>query len=118
MPGHSWMPEQTRATRALVKFIYDHDGQPPPELLLCLASLEVSDIAGAVAHAGLVKPHGMGGITDWWPPVKFSSEDPDYVTAVLIALVNEWCRLMVLSFEPSLVGSSNSFKAKPLRGSA
>lgn len=113
MPRNSWIPEQTRATRALVKFIRDHDDQPPPELLLCLACLEASDVAGAVTHAQLVKPHGMGGVTDWWPPAKFPGEDPDYVISVLIGLVNEWCRLMALSFEPSQAGSNNSFKVTP-----
>ena len=65
---------------------------------MCLAALEAFDLAGAVAHAQRVKPHGMGGLTDWWPPVKFENEDSEYTTEVLYALVNNWSRLMSLSF--------------------
>ena len=68
--------------------------------MLCLLSLEQKNIGEAVDHARRVKPHGMGGLTDWWPPVMFQNEDAEYTTEVLHALVNNWCRLMSLSFEP------------------
>lgn len=99
MQNSSWIREQTLATAALVKFIRDHDSRPDLRLEACLIDLKAGDIASAVLHAKQVKPHGMGGITDWWPPAKFENEESDYVSAVLRALVNEWCRLMSLSFE-------------------
>ena len=86
--------EQTRAAAALVKFIRDHAGQPDPDLVACLVALERGDSAEALRKAAQVKPHGMGGLTDWWPPAKFPNEDEQYVSSVLQALVNEWCRLM------------------------
>ena len=101
MPQSSWIREQTLATEALVKFIRDHDAKPDLNLQACLIALRAGDIENAVSHAQRVKPHGMGGITDWWPPVKFENEENDYVSAVLQALVNEWCRLMSLSFVQS-----------------
>jgi hypothetical protein len=82
----------------LVKFITDHGSQPSRELLACLSSLEKQDISSAVKSAKLVKPHGFGGLTDWWPPAKFENETPEYVATVLVALVNNWCHIMSLSF--------------------
>jgi hypothetical protein len=100
MAKSTWIREQISATEALVKFICDHDAKPELNLQKCLAALKDGDIDAAVSHAQHVKPHGMGGITDWWPPVKYDNEDEGYVSAVLQALVNEWCRLMSLSFTP------------------
>ena len=101
MPKSSWIREQTLATETLVKFIRDHDAEPDRELLACLNALKGGNIDVAVGHAKCVKPHGMGGLTDWWPPVKFANEEAGYVSAVLRALVNEWCRLLSLSFAKS-----------------
>jgi|SRR5471030_969063 len=99
MANTVWIREQILATEALLKFICDHDAMPDLNLQKCLDALRVADIDSAVSHAQLVKPHGMGGITDWWPPVKYDNEDERYVSSVLQALVNEWCRLMALSFK-------------------
>lgn len=85
-------------TEALVKFICDHDAKPDFNLQECLHALKSGNIETAVFHARQVKPHGMGGLTDWWPPVKYENEDESYVSSVLQALVNDWCRLMSLSF--------------------
>lgn len=101
MYEHTWLQEQTQATRALVKFISDHQGQPVAELGSCLAALEGKNIEQAVYHARRVKPAGMGGITDWFPPVMFANENEEYVTEVLVALANHWARLMSLSFKAS-----------------
>ena len=106
MSRSSWIAQQTVATRALVKFILDHGSQPDTNLQACLASLEAGDINNALVHAKLVKPHGMGGISDWWPPVKFDNENPEYVATLLEALVNNWCRLISLSFETEPQGSN------------
>jgi hypothetical protein len=104
MTKNAWMREQAAAADALVKFIRDHGSEPDPELRACLDALQAKDIDAAVRHALRVKPHGMGGLTDWWPPVKYPNEDENYVHAVLRALVNEWCRLMALSFEGKIGG--------------
>ena len=101
MYEHTWLREQTRATRALVKFISDHQGQPDADLGFCLAALEAKNIEQAVHHARRVKPTGMGGITDWFPPVICANENEEYVTEVLVALVNHWARLISLSFKAS-----------------
>jgi hypothetical protein len=47
----------------------------------------------------MVKPHGMGGITDWFPRPINEQETPEQNEHVLRALVNEWCRVISLSFE-------------------
>jgi hypothetical protein len=101
MYEHTWLREQTRAARALVKFISDHQGQLDADLGFCLAALEAKNMEQAVHHARRVKPAGMGGITDWFPPVMFANENEEYVTEVLVALVNHWARLMSLSFKAS-----------------
>jgi hypothetical protein len=111
MSRSPWIAQQTIATRALVKFIIDHGSQPDADLQACLASLEAGDISDALSHAKLVKPHGMGGISDWWPPVTFDNENPEYVATVLEALVNNWCRLISLSFETESQSSNHSLEA-------
>lgn len=98
MSQSSWIREQARATRALIKFLRDHDAEPDTELMQCLVALEESNVALAVGYAQRVKLHGMGGLTDWWPPVKFENENSEYTTEVLCALVNHWSRLTNLSF--------------------
>lgn len=95
----TWLREQTRATRALIKFIRDHQGEPVADLLQSLAALEGKNVEQAVQHARRVKPAGMGGITDWFPPVMFADEDDEYVTEVLVSLVHHWAHLMSLSFK-------------------
>ena len=95
----TWLHEQTRATRALLKFIRDHDSEPDADLVLCLVALEGKKVESAVQHARRVKPAGMDTITDWFPPVMFANEDDEYVTEVLVALVNRWSHLMSLSFK-------------------
>ena len=88
---------QIEATRALLKFLAEHNGGTHPELEMCMAALESDNVALALAHAKAVKPHGMGGLTEWFPPVVFASEDREYVSTVLHALVNHWCHAISLS---------------------
>jgi hypothetical protein len=90
---------QLRATRALVKFIRDHNSEVDMDLLKCLEALEHTDISSAVKHAKMVKVAGMGGLTDWFPPVVFGHENEEYVWAELEALAYNWARLIALSFE-------------------
>ena len=89
---------QTDATRSLIKFINEHRGQSDINLEKCLSAIEQEDIEHFVKYAKMVKPHGMGGITDWFPPVVFSNETNEYVTTILHALVNHWCHMVSLSF--------------------
>jgi hypothetical protein len=90
---------QLRATRALVKFIRDHNSGVDEYLLKCLKALEKEDISSAVEYAQMVRVSGMGGITDWFPPVVFKHENEEYVWAELDALTYNWARLIALSFE-------------------
>jgi hypothetical protein len=46
----------------------------------------------------MVKPNGMGGITDWWPPAIHDSETSEYNASVLLALTNYWVYMMSLSY--------------------
>ena len=64
-----------------------------------LVALEKGDIDLAVRHARGVKPHGMGGITDWWPSAIHENETPEYNALVLPSLINEWIRMMSFSFD-------------------
>lgn len=91
---------QLRATRALVKFIRDHQSAVDEDLIKCLEALEKKDVSSAVTHAQNVKVSGMGGITDWFPPVVFPHETKEYVWAELEALAYNWARLISLSFQP------------------
>src|SRR5437868_8185573 len=47
----------------------------------------------------MVKPHGAGGLTDWFPQQIGENESAEYNEQVLLALTNEWCRAVSLSFE-------------------
>jgi hypothetical protein len=104
MSNHSRL--QIPATRALIKFLTDHNGDVDPDLRDCLAALEVDDTALAVKHARNVKPHGMGSLTDWFPPAVYDHEDREYVSTVLNALVSYWCHTISLSFPKSEPNSS------------
>ena len=88
---------QLEATRALIKFITEHNGEVDPDLEKCLSALEQSNSKLALEHAMLVKPHGMGGLTDWFPPVTYANETKEYVFTNLKALVNHWCHMISLS---------------------
>lgn len=90
---------QLSATRALIKFIEDHHGGVDGDLQACLRALEREDIDSAVQYARLVKPWGMGSLTDWYPPEVQPLETREYNEAVLLALVNHWCSRMSLSFD-------------------
>jgi hypothetical protein len=90
---------QISASKALLKFIRDHNGHVGVDLSECLRLLEADRTPDAIAHARKVKPHGMGGITDWYPQPIAHTETIEYNGEVLRALVNEWCRALSLSFE-------------------
>ena len=90
---------QLGATRALVKFIRDHKGDVDRDLAACLDKLESGNTGEAVRHARMVKPHGMGGLTDWVPRLVSDHESVEYNEQVLLALTNEWCRVISLSLE-------------------
>jgi hypothetical protein len=89
---------QLEATRALIKFITEHNGEIDGDLNKCLLALESGDTLRAVEAAKLVKPFGMGSLTDWFPPVVYENETKEYVATVLNALVRHWCHMISLSF--------------------
>ena len=82
-----------QSTKALAKFVREHEGLQSPVLSQILSLLETDDFEGAVKM--FKKIHfGAYGFTDWFPPVVFPNEDPDYVQAVFESLVERWARLM------------------------
>lgn len=93
------MEFQLGVTRALIKFIEDHHGHVDKDLRLCLKAMEGGNSEVAATHARMVKPHGMGGITDWFPKPISEKETSDYNEALLRALTNEWCRAISLLSE-------------------
>ena len=80
-------------TKAVRKFVHEHDGVQVPVLDKILASLEADDFKAA---SNLFKTIHFGayGFGDWFPPVKFANEEPEYVQVVFEALVERWHRLM------------------------
>ena len=79
---------QLRATRGLLKFLEDHNGPVDADLRACLRELEKADVKAAVHHARMIKPHGMGGITDWFPRPIGEFETEEYAGQILLALTN------------------------------
>lgn len=98
MERPDFIHDRLSATKALVKFLVDHKGGVECDLQACLEALEHNDSDLAVRHARLVKPWGMGSLTDWCPPDVWPHETREYNSVVLKALVNEWCSLMSRSF--------------------
>ena len=83
--------EQLAATNALIHFLETHGNYGISQPLLdCRESLEGRDIKAALKSAHGVKPFGMGGITDSYPPVTCDHETPEYVRVVQDALVRNW----------------------------
>jgi len=82
-------------TRAVRKFVYEHDddGVQMPVLNKLLALLEADDFRGASKLFKTIH-FGKDGFGDWFPPVKFPNEDPEYAQVVFAALVERWYRLM------------------------
>ena len=88
------MQHARNATEALIKFIVDHNGSVDSDLRACLYELNAGNKLAAVEAAKRVKPHGMGGITDWWPQPIHEGESSKYNELILLALVNYWCAAM------------------------
>jgi len=92
---------QRKVTRALLKFCEDHN-YPSfglTDIRECLKALEGSDIKNAVECYRKVPLGGrMGYFDDWLPPVVFPRETAEYVQIIFQALLNEWNRVMKLSF--------------------
>lgn len=80
-------------TRAVRKFVQEHDGAGVAFLDEILALLEADDFEGA-SRVFKAMSFGKMGFDDWFPPVKFSNEDPEYVQVVFDALVERWYRLV------------------------
>ena len=98
---------QLDTTAALLKFIRDHKGHADRDLCLCFDELQKGKCEQAVKHALSVKPHGMGGITDWFPTPITNVETSDYNEQVLRALTNKWCRVIALLFQEREVSRSS-----------
>lgn len=95
----TYVGDQLRATKALVKFCDDHHNETASlaDIRLCQESLEDSDIEAAAEYYLRVPLGGNGCFNDWWPPVVFEHETEDYVSAVFEALVTQWSLMMKLS---------------------
>ena len=103
---------QISTTKALLKFIQDHSGHVDADLSECLRLLESDKTQDAISHARRVKPHGMGGVTDWFPQEINQTETVEYNGQVLRALVNEWCRVISLSLEEQEAVSRSAQKGE------
>lgn len=88
--SHSLLVTTTRAMR---KFVQEHEGVQTPVLDKILASLEADDFKAASKLFKTIH-FGAYGFGDWFPPVKFANEDQEYVQVVFEALVERWHRLM------------------------
>src|ERR1700744_629553 len=100
MANNSWIHEQARATRALLKFYRDH-GMIPQTVSDCLAALEQGDINTALnRYADTPLGGRMGCLDDWYPSPIEPYEDAEYAYAVMEALVQRWRHLMQLSTDP------------------
>jgi hypothetical protein len=90
-----------RANTALLKFCRDHNAPESGlvEVQSCLGALQQQDIGLAMRHFRAVPLGGMGSFGDWFPPVVFQHEDPDYVWTVFEALTERWYRLMTSAYK-------------------
>ena len=93
MSHHSGYSSALRATTALLKFWEEHDGLEFTQLRVCLAALQSGD-REAASKAFRAIHMGHHGAFDWFPPVVFGHETPEYVQSVFEALVCHWQRSM------------------------
>jgi len=95
------MDWQRKVTKALLKFCEDHEypSLGLTEVRECLKELERGEIKTAVEfHRRVPLGRRMGYFDDWSPPVLFPHETQEYLQVVFQALLNEWDRVMKLSF--------------------
>ncbi|UNK57580.1 hypothetical protein MNQ95_00175 [Pseudoxanthomonas daejeonensis] len=105
--------EQHLAAIALVTFCDLHGVNEPGigQVRLCHSALESGDKSAAVKAFKQVPLGGNGCFNDWQPT---EAAHFDYLLGTFRALVERWARLMCLLDD----APNNSFKPKPLRGSA
>jgi hypothetical protein len=88
--GHTML---LQSTKALAKFVREHDGIQLPFLNEITAFLEAGDFQ--MAYKRFNAAHfGAHGFNDWFPPIIFEHEDADYVQVVFESLTERWARLM------------------------
>jgi hypothetical protein len=93
---------QLRATKALLKFCYEHErkeGAYIDSIQACAEALESRNIKSAVSHYLEVPLGGNGCFNDWWPPAVYEHETAEYVWAVFEALTSSWSNVMGVSVE-------------------
>ena len=92
---NSSLPTVVGATKALIKFCEDHEGDFKIGLLrIILSALERDDRVTAEKAFKKIYFGGNGSFADWLPPAKFENETPEYVQCVFIALTVQWYELM------------------------
>jgi hypothetical protein len=82
-----------QTTKALAKFVREHQGVQLSVLNEIVAALESGDFRRAAKTFKTIH-FGAWGFTDWFPPVAFANEDADFVQVVFESLVERWYRLM------------------------
>lgn len=94
-----YLPEQTRATRALLKFCRDHryESRWIENIASCLLHLESSRVAEAYTEYASVPLGGNGCFNDWYPPVVFAHENEEFVATEFEALCANWSLIMKLA---------------------
>ena len=90
--------QQLQASSALLKFCVEHNYSSSwlENIRRCIESLEEGDIPIAVGNYTAVPLGGNGCFNDWWPPVVYEHETPEYVGSVFEALVSHWAFQMGL----------------------
>ena len=108
--------EQQLSAAALVRFCDLHGVEEPgvESVRRCHNMLAAGDVSSAIDAFRQVPLGGNGCFNDWQPGGDISNLDFDYLLATFRALVERWTRLMQLLDDAPI----NSFKPKPLRGSA
>ena len=92
------LADQTRATRALLKFREDHSYNTNwlDDIRECLGALERGDMQRVIENFRRVPIGSNGCFNDWWPPVVFPNETQEHALAVFEALTANWSPLMTL----------------------
>lgn len=100
-----------RAALALQKFCRDH--QYPEggltQLNKCVNPLKADDFKSAVNYFKAIPLGGNGCFNDWFPPVVYDHETPDYVWVVFDSLLERTVRLMQKASDDGLVPKNSKW---------
>ena len=93
MKGHPSLALAIRTARALIKFCDEHDGQLKSAQLHALVTALEADDRPTATRVFKSMLGGNGSFADWFPPVKFENETPEYVQEIFEALTGRWYKI-------------------------